>query len=174
MKFTLGSSSGLKMNALMSACERIGVVADIATSAVESGVNSQPYGLEETNRGALNRAEGAQMCDPNSVAVGIENGLILLGDAHVDLAVVVVLLPSGEKIIGTSTGIQFPNDAVEAARKAGFSSTTAGQIIAQETGASSTDPHSTLTSGYVKRQDALTDALIGVLSQTLRVRQEPR
>lgn len=44
--------------------------------AVESGVSHQPWGNEETLRGALNRAQAAQRASSATLGVGFEGGLL--------------------------------------------------------------------------------------------------
>lgn len=74
-------------------------------------------------------------------------------------------MPNGQKLVGTSAGIEFPKEAVEAARARGFETTTAGSVITETLGGSSTDPHSTLTQGKVSRKEILVEALMTVLSR---------
>ena len=44
--------------------------------AVESGVSHQPWGNEETLRGALNRAQAAQRVSSATLGIGFEGGLL--------------------------------------------------------------------------------------------------
>lgn len=166
----LGSTSAHKFEALKEACARIGVETEIKTSPAESEINAQPYGFNETYQGALNRAKHAQTENPKSVAIGIENGIIPLDDKFIDLAVIIVLMPDGRSFVGTSAGIEFPKEAVEAARLRGFDSTTAGDVIAETMGGSGTDPHSTLTHGKISRKEILVDAIATVLYRALSLK----
>ena len=163
----LGSTSGHKIEALKSACEKLGIKAEIKTTSVESEVNAQPFGFDETHTGALNRAKHAQSQNPEAPAIGIENGVIPIGDKFVDLAVVIILMPSGKSFISTSNGIEFPKEAVDVARSRGFESTTVGEVIAETMGGSITDPHSFLTGGKIYRKEILAEAIESALSQAL-------
>jgi len=163
----LGSTSVHKLEALKDACSRIGLDIDINSSSAESEVNAQPYGFDETYTGALNRARNAQKQSPDSPALGIENGVVPVGDKFVDLAVVVVLMPDGKSFMSTSAGIEFPKEAVERARAKGFDTTTVGSVIAETMGGSGTDPHSFLTGGKVSRREILTHAIEAALSQAI-------
>lgn len=72
---------------------------DVEASGIEvvSGVAAQPFGNEETLRGALNRAQAARAQDPDAdFAVGIEGGLELLDDALLAMAWVVVIDRTGK------------------------------------------------------------------------------
>lgn len=163
----LGSTSAHKLEALKEACLRIGLKTEIKTALVESDINMQPYGFEETYQGALNRAKHTQAENPKSLAIGLENGIIAIKDKFVDVAVIVVLMPNNQEFVGTSVGIEFPKEAVETARVRGFHITTVGSVIAETMGGSGTDPHSTLTHGKVSRKEILVDAISAVLSRVL-------
>jgi len=163
----LGSTSAHKLEALKEACVRIGIEVEIAGSPAESKINAQPYGFDETYKGAMNRARNTQLENSQATAVGIENGIVPIGDRFVDLAVVVVLTSDGQSFVGTSAGIEFPKETVEEARKRGFETTTAGDVMAETMGASKTDPHSTLTGGKVSRKEILVEAVSAVLSRAL-------
>lgn len=163
----LGGMSVHKLDALREACVLVGIDIKIIGIPVESGINAQPYGFDETYEGAMNRAKNAQTENSQAVVVGIESGIIPIGDKFIDMAVVVVLTSDGRSFVSTSAGVEFPRDVVETARTRGFKTTTAGSIVAEIMGGSGTDPHSTLTGGKVTRKELLTEAIITVLSQVL-------
>ncbi len=73
----LGSTSPAKRRALEEALKRLyGRNVEVATVAAGSGVPDQPWGEEETRRGALNRAREALTLAPDAeLAVGIEAGV---------------------------------------------------------------------------------------------------
>ena len=62
--------------------------------------------------------------------IGVENGIVQVGDKWVDLAVVVVLDSKGESHISTSTGVVFDSKYVEAAKQKGFEKVTVGSVMA--------------------------------------------
>lgn len=161
----LGSTSAHKLGALKEACDRLGIKVEVKTFSAESEVNAQPFGFDETYKGAFSRAKSAQSENPEAPAIGIENGIVPVGENFVDLAVVVVLTPDGQTMVGTSAGVEFPREAVETARERGFETTTAGDIIAETMGGSKTDPHSMLTHGNVSRKELLVEAIVSVLSR---------
>jgi len=163
----LGSTSASKIEALKEACGIMGIEADIQTLPASSEINDQPYGFDETYRGALNRALNTKKDNPNAMSIGIENGIIPVGDKFIDMAVIVVLTPDGKNFMSTSAGIEFPKEAVETARTRGFESNTAGSVIAEMVGGSTTDPHSTLTGGKISRKKILTDAIVVALSNAI-------
>lgn len=167
LKICLGSTSIHKKEAVLEAGKILGLNIELKEVGAESGVNAQPYGFEETHAGALNRAKGTLVESGANMALGIENGIVQVGDKHIDVAVVVVLLKDGRSFVGTSAGIEFPETAVEGARQQGFETVTVGSIIAKTLGGSETDPHSFLTGGKVSRRELLTEAVVAVLARAM-------
>jgi non-canonical (house-cleaning) NTP pyrophosphatase len=173
VKITVGSLSTLKLAAVINACNALGLVANVGPVKTYSGQNEQPLDFNQTFRGALARARQAQEADPNSLAIGIENGIFCLhsisrseeGIRFLDIAVIVAITPDGQQIIGTSTGLEFPLEYVMIASQRGFNTTTVGDVIAEKLGGRPDDPHSTLTKGQISRQGILESALVQVLKQ---------
>ncbi len=76
VKIVIGSKNQIKVDAVKEILQDYPHLKDAAISAVEvsSGVADQPKSLEETVRGAMNRAKGAfQDCD---YGFGLESGLM--------------------------------------------------------------------------------------------------
>lgn len=64
---------------------------------VESGVAAQPFGSEETLRGAINRAQAARTLHPDAdFTVGIEGGVEALGSDLLAMAWVVIIDHAGK------------------------------------------------------------------------------
>lgn len=76
-RVALGSESPAKRRAVEEALKQLyGREITVTTTAAGSGVRAQPWGEEETRRGALNRARGALELDPEAqIALGIEAGV---------------------------------------------------------------------------------------------------
>src|SRR5690554_1310689 len=76
-RVVLGSESPAKRRAVEEALKQLyGREITVTTTAAGSGVRAQPWGEEETRRGALNRARGALELDPEAqIALGIEAGV---------------------------------------------------------------------------------------------------
>ena len=169
IKFALGSRSDIKAQALCGACDRCfqHVKSFVNVHEVSSGQQKQPIGLLATYNGALARAKGAHEIEPDSVCVGIENGITnALGEKQVfvDLAVIVIITNCRE-IVMTSPGIQIPEKYVIMAEKRGFDKVTVGDIIAEEIGCKPDDPHSILLGRASCRQKLLEDTIYLALKQ---------
>ncbi|HEY68476.1 MAG TPA: inosine/xanthosine triphosphatase [Thermoflexia bacterium] len=77
MKAAVGSTNPVKIAAALAVLRRVyGDDVSVEAVAVESGVPHQPWGNEETLRGALNRAHAAQRMSGATLGVGFEGGLL--------------------------------------------------------------------------------------------------
>lgn len=77
MKVALGSQNPVKIAATLAVLRRVyGDAVEVEAVAVESGVSYQPWGNEETLRGALNRAQAAQRISSTTLGIGFEGGLL--------------------------------------------------------------------------------------------------
>lgn len=170
MKIYVGSLSDHKLLGTDLACQKLGwkdaVVCGVET---DSGQNAQPVGFFQTFEGAFLRAQQAKHKREDwHLAIGIENGIFSFytEDAiTLDIAIVVVITPSGKIITTTSGGMQFPEPMVERAKAMGFETTTVGSVIAKELGGDGTDPHSILTQGKITRTELLAEAVYNALVQ---------
>jgi inosine/xanthosine triphosphatase len=72
----VGSTNPVKIGAVRAVLERIAPHATVEGVAVESGVPDQPWGDDETIRGAIARARAAREALDADWGVGIEGGVI--------------------------------------------------------------------------------------------------
>ncbi len=163
----LGSTSAHKLEALQEACRRVGITTQITSFASPSEINAQPFGSEEIFRGAMNRARNARKNNLRAAALGVESGIISIGEKFVDRAIVVLLVPDGKSFVGASKDFELPRDAVFRAQTMGFAHTTIGDVIAESIGGSSTDTHTTLSGGKISRKALIADAIVDILTQAL-------
>ena len=59
MKVVVGSKNPVKLNATRNILEKIYDDLEVSSVDVDSGVPDQPFGLDETIKGAVNRAKNA-------------------------------------------------------------------------------------------------------------------
>lgn len=77
MKVAVGSKNPVKIAATREVLRRVyGDEVDVEAMDVDSGVPDQPWGDEETLRGAIHRAELALRADHAVLGVGFEGGLV--------------------------------------------------------------------------------------------------
>jgi len=109
MKIVVGSENPAKIKATKNIFERIYGTVDIVSFDVDSGVPSQPFGINETIKGAVNRARGAYSADFD-FSVGIESGLMETPNSisgYIDLQWCAIF--DGEKTtLGVSAGFEYP------------------------------------------------------------------
>lgn len=76
MKIGVASTNPAKTGAVSSALEQLGIQAELIEQAAESGVSAQPFSIEETRTGAINRAH--HVLADFDAAIGLEGGVFEL------------------------------------------------------------------------------------------------
>lgn len=114
MNIIVGSKNPVKINATRNILERIYTDLTVSSKDVDSEVPDQPFGLEETVTGAVNRAKNA-FSDEFDLSVGIESGLLKVPKTitgYIDLQWCAVY--DGNKItIGASSGFEYPPTVIK-------------------------------------------------------------
>lgn len=76
-RVVVGSTNPVKVAAVRAVIARVWPASDVVGLSVESGVPAQPFGDEETTRGAQTRALAALASDTTAdLAIGLEGGVI--------------------------------------------------------------------------------------------------
>ncbi len=166
MPIIVGSETYPKIIATIqgfSQAHRGGDVAGITGMDVCSEVNKQPVGLDETYRGALNRANAVKKKYPTAIAVGIESGIIMIGNDTFDIAIVIIIDENGGVSTATSQGLLVPRKFFERAEVQGLKWHTVGSAVAEELLGDPGDPHLTLTEGRISRVDFMAQAVFTAL-----------
>lgn len=113
MKVSVGTHNPLKVRATRNVLERIYTTVNVDGIEVDSGVRDQPIGLDETIKGAVNRARNAFM--GVNLSVGIESGLLAVPHSitgYLDLQWCAIY--DGDKItLGVSSGFEYPPAVME-------------------------------------------------------------
>ncbi|AEM39275.1 protein of unknown function DUF84 [Pyrolobus fumarii 1A] len=109
MRVAVGSTNPVKVEAVKRAWRLIGE-AEIIPVEVDSGVSSQPRGIEETYKGAFNRATRALEKTKADYGVGIEAGLVEAPTptGWVDVQIAVIVDRSGVVGVGFSPAFEPP------------------------------------------------------------------
>ncbi len=109
MKVVVGSKNPVKLNATRNVLKKIYNDLEIKPSEVDSEVPDQPFGLDETINGAINRAKNA-FTDWADLSVGIESGLMETPNTitgYIDLQWCAIF--DGDRVtIGVSSGFEYP------------------------------------------------------------------
>jgi inosine/xanthosine triphosphatase len=83
--------------------------AEVCGFKASSNVSEQPRSMQETLRGARNRAAGALASRPGvRVAFGIESGVFEIGEQMFDICACVAVVAGGREAVGWSSAFQIP------------------------------------------------------------------
>lgn len=119
MKINIGTANTVKVEALKEALAGSEAFGDVLIEGMDTGsaVADQPKSLEETVRGAKNRAKAAfNDCD---FSVGIEDGLMAVpGTLTGCMNIGICAFYDGQKYyLGTSAAFEYPPKAIELVEK---------------------------------------------------------
>ena len=106
----VGSMQPAKLGAVREALAAFADDVDVTGVVVESGVAEQPLGFSEIVRGARNRAHAARASGDSDLAVGIEDGLVVidsLGGAVLNIGCA-WLCNAERDSFGFSSGFSYP------------------------------------------------------------------
>lgn len=114
MKVVVGSKNPVKLKATENVLGRIYDDLEVTGRDIESEVPDQPFGLEETIKGAINRAKNAYS-DIFDLSVGVESGLMEIPNSitgYIDLQWCAIY--DGVNItIGVSSGFEYPPGVIK-------------------------------------------------------------
>ena len=109
-RVAVGSTNPVKVGAVRAVVQRLAPAARIEGHAVPSGVPDQPWGDDETIRGAVARARAAGEIGDAELGVGIEGGVVANADGSLrTCAWVAVVGRDGTEGIGGSLAMPLPS-----------------------------------------------------------------
>ncbi len=116
-RVAVGSTNPVKVGAARSIVARLAPGAEVTGVAVASGVPDQPWGDEETIRGALARARAARAATDADLGIGIEGGVVAAADGTVrTCAWAAVSRRDGRESVGGSLAMTLPPRVAELVR----------------------------------------------------------
>ena len=104
----VGSTNPVKIAAVRAVLARAGSGASVDGLSVASGVRDQPFGDDETIRGATQRARAALVAANADLAVGLEGGVVDDGAVMKTCAWAVVVGRDGRTGVGGSLAMPLP------------------------------------------------------------------
>ena len=110
-RVAVGSANPVKFAAVTEVLEGVAPGASITAVPVPSGVSDQPFGDEETIRGARERARAARAAIDADLGIGLEGGVVDGPDGMRTCAWCVVVHRNGREGVGGSLAMPLP-DAV--------------------------------------------------------------
>jgi inosine/xanthosine triphosphatase len=106
----VGSKNPVKVAAVRAVIARIDASIEVIEVEVASGVRDQPWGDDETQRGAENRARAALSLENADLGIGIEGGVVELPNGHLRTCAWAVAVDGRNRIgIGGSLAIPLPD-----------------------------------------------------------------
>lgn len=79
LRIAVATENPAKIRAVEDCFHELGINAEIMPVKTQSGVSAQPFSIEETKQGAVNRAESA-LSQQIDLSIGLEGGVFELGE----------------------------------------------------------------------------------------------
>ncbi|MGV3708669.1 MAG: DUF84 family protein [Gemmatimonas sp.] len=170
-KVVVGSSNPVKIAAVRAVMARVAPDAMVHGVSVASGVPDQPWGDQETIKGAAQRARNALMhadfADAD-LAFGVEGGVVLEDDGNVrTCAWAVVQSRDGRIGTGGSLALQLPTNVaslVKSGTELGLAMDAVARTVGTKHGSGAVG---ILTAGLIDRQGAYEPLITYALAQFL-------
>jgi inosine/xanthosine triphosphatase len=164
----VGSTNPVKLAAARSVLERIAPSARVEAVKVPSTVRDQPFGDDETIRGALARARGAREAVGAELGIGLEGGVVETDGSMRTCAWAAVVDGSGRQGVGGSLAMPLPSTVARLIREDGLE---LGEAMDRLTGERNVKHRQgavgILTAGLVDRQAAYEVILTYALARFL-------
>ncbi|MGC9356254.1 MAG: inosine/xanthosine triphosphatase [Anaerolineae bacterium] len=169
MRVVVGSTNPVKIEAAKTVLGRVLGPADVQVEAVAvgSGVSPQPWGDEETRRGALNRAEAVLQRTGADLAVGFEGGVLEVGGELYTSAWCAVMRRDGVLGLAGGENTLLPPAVVHDLRSGRELGTAIDALIGEKNTKHRGGAIGALTNGYLDRQSAYEHLLILALARFL-------
>ncbi len=165
MRICIGSKNDVKVGAVVDVLSLYDDLRDVEVSAqaIDSGVSAQPKSIDETMRGAMNRAHGVfKDC---AYSFGIESGLMAVPNTktgYMDVCVCAIY-DGKEFAFGLSSALEFPREVTRLIFDEGVDSTQAFNRVGLTTNpqiGSAEGIIGVLTKGRLTRKDYTKQAVL--------------
>jgi inosine/xanthosine triphosphatase len=150
----VGSTNPVKVGAARAVLAPLAPAAAIDGVAVHSTVSDQPFGDDETIRGALARAEAARAAMNADLGVGIEGGVVEMHRALRTCAWAAIVDRDGRRGIGGSLAMPLPPDVARMIRDGMELGDAMDRLIGAHDTKRGAGAVGILTAGLVDRQRA--------------------
>jgi inosine/xanthosine triphosphatase len=151
----VGSTNPVKVGAARAVLGPLAPSATIVGAAVTSAVPDQPFGDEETIRGAIARARAALAATNADLGVGIEGGVVEEPDGEMrTCAWAAIVDPSGRSGVGGSLAMALPHRVAEMIRQGAELGHAMDALVGEHDTKRGAGAVGILTAGLVDRQRA--------------------
>lgn len=154
----MSTESNIKHRAITAVMERLGISVRVEGQKFDSGVEEQPFSMDETYLGAKNRHEALRNSGVKAdYFATVESGLHRVHKERGMYGCVVVIIERvGEKThVGFSLDIEYPEEVLDVVPSV---YADVGVWAQQARGAKEKDPYLALTGGRLTRQETIETA----------------
>jgi inosine/xanthosine triphosphatase len=154
-RVVVGSTNPVKVKAARAVLQRLSPDVKVIGHGVPSGVRDQPWGDDETIRGAVARARGACAVGDAELGVGIEGGVVAMADGSVrTCAWAAVVTRDGREGVGGSLAMLLPQDVAALVRCGMELGHAMDRVSGERNVKHGAGAVGILTAGLVSRQEA--------------------
>ncbi len=168
MLIAVGSTNPVKLNATKRVLSALYPEADFAPVAAQSGVQMQPWGDEETRRGAYNRAQYALQATEADLGIGLEGGVQETEFGLFTCAWCVIVDLLGHTGVGGSSCVRLPEVVAQSVRNGLELGTAMDQLTGEHNTKHNQGAIGILTNGLSSRQAAYESLIKMALSPFIR------
>lgn len=165
---SLASQSPIKIRACVNAMQKANLKYTVKGFKAASNVNEQPFGLQETYQGAINRLNHLKQQQDHKQSeyyISVESGAIAFKadeEYSFDVAICVIENKNQEREIATSAGTNVPAHIVKEIKERDIE---LGQYIMENSKIKLKDPVQFFTHGRMKRSELITNAITLALNR---------
>jgi inosine/xanthosine triphosphatase len=150
----VGSTNPVKIAAVRMIATRAFPGAEVVGHSIASGVSEQPWGDEETRRGALNRAQAVLLATGSDLGVGLEGGVLETEMGLMTCAWCVVVDGGGRIGVGGGVHMRLPPPVARALQAGGELGPAMDQLTGQHNTKQAQGAVGILTGGLSNRGSA--------------------
>ena len=154
-RIAVGSNNPVKIGAVRTVLAHVAPEAIVEGVAVASGVSDQPWGDDETIRGAVARASAARVALSADLGVGLEGGVVEEGDGSMRTCAWAAIVDAhGRSGVGGSLAMTLPPDVASMIRDGVELGVAMDRLVGAHNTKHGRGAVGILTAGIVDRQRA--------------------
>ncbi len=153
-RIAVGSTNPVKIAAVRMVATRAFPGAEVIGLGIDSGISEQPWGDEETRRGALNRAQAVLAAAGSDLGVGLEGGVLETEMGLMTSAWCVIVDREGQIGVGGGVHMRLPSSVAQALRAGGELGPAMDQLTGQHNTKQAQGAVGILTAGLSDRRSA--------------------
>ncbi|GAB4530548.1 MAG: inosine/xanthosine triphosphatase [Anaerolineae bacterium] len=164
----VGSTNPVKIAAVRTVITRVLPQAKLIGLDIDSGISEQPWGDEETRRGAFNRARSVLAATGSDLGVGLEGGVLATEMGLMTCAWCVILDQNGRIGVGGGVHMLLPPFVAHTLQAGGELGPAMDRLTGQHNTKQGQGAVGILTGGLVDRQSAYAQLVAMALGPFLK------